>query len=123
VKNVPRFASLNRRLAAAPAAGPSRGGAARRAAHPPATAAGFGGFARSGRGGGGGGRGSGGGAAAAGAEELVAESLRLVAEFPSPQRLHILFLEAADSHRLNAHLARQVDWLCLVPALMFAAWQ
>ena len=36
----------------------------------------------------------------------AAESLRLVAEFPRPLRLYVLFLEAADSHRLNAHLAR-----------------
>lgn len=56
---------------------------------------------------GGGGPGFGGGG---GADEAVAESLRLVAEFPRPQRLYVLFLEAADSHRLNAHLIRQAPW-------------
>ena len=68
-----------------------------------------------GRGGGGrGGMGPGGGGAAGGADEAAAEALRLVAEFPRPQRLYVLFLEAADSHRLNAHLIRRAGaaaWL------------
>lgn len=57
-----------------------------------------------GRGGGGGGPGFGGGGWC---EDAAAESLRLVAEFPRQQRLYVLFLEAADSHRLNSHLIRQ----------------
>lgn len=108
-----------------------RGGAARRQSNQPLTAAGFGRTSSSsgsggtaglqGRWGGGGrqqapavpsrgagGRGSGGAgaSAAAGADEAAAEALKLVAEFPRPQWLYVLFLEAADSHRLNSHLVR-----------------
>ncbi len=109
-----------------------RGGAARRQSNQPLTAAGFGRTSSSsgsggtaglqgrwgGAGGrqqapqaparGAGGRGSGGagGGAAAGADEAAAEALKLVAEFPRPQWLYVLFLEAADSHRLNSHLMR-----------------
>lgn len=63
-----------------------------------------------------GGRAGGGGAG--GADEAAAEALRLVAEFPRPQRLYVLFLEAADSHRLNAHLTRCVPccWRCRAAA-------
>lgn len=55
------------------------------------------------RGGRGGGGGNGGGG---GADEGAAASLELAARFPPPQRLFVLFLEAADSHRFNAHLAQ-----------------
>lgn len=38
----------------------------------------------------------------------MAASLALVSEFPRAQRLYVLFLEAADSHRLNSALVRCV---------------
>jgi len=44
----------------------------------------------------------------AGLEELAAASLEAAWRFPPAQRLFILFLEAADSHRLNRSLLRQV---------------
>ncbi|KAK9820041.1 hypothetical protein WJX72_005403 [[Myrmecia] bisecta] len=39
-------------------------------------------------------------------EEGVAATLAVVAEFPPAQRLYVLFLEAADSHRLNTCVVR-----------------
>ncbi len=39
------------------------------------------------------------------AEDLAA-ALAVAAEFPPAQRLFVLFLEAADSHRLNRQLIR-----------------
>ena len=78
-------------------------GSGRQQQQPQRGAAGRGGGGAAGGGGGFGGTAGGGGAA----DEAAAEALRLVAEFPRPQRLYVLFLEAADSHRLNAHLARQ----------------
>ncbi|KAI3423926.1 hypothetical protein D9Q98_009760 [Chlorella vulgaris] len=137
-KNVGRFHSLNQRLLAQGSAGPSRGGAARLQSNQPVTSTGFGRSAGTsaaqqsrsgtsnnnegrqqpfsqqqqqqqrgpgGRGGGGGGPGFGGGGWC---EDAAAESLRLVAEFPRQQRLYVLFLEAADSHRLNSHLIRRM---------------
>ena len=56
---------------------------------------------RGGRGGGGGNGGGGGGV-----DEAAAASLEAAARFPPAQRLFVLFLEAADSHRFNAHLAQ-----------------
>ena len=41
-------------------------------------------------------------------EELVASSLEVAWRFPPALRLFVLFLEAADSHRLNKSLLRQV---------------
>lgn len=129
-KNISRFHRLNQRLQGRGAPGPSRGGAARLQRDAPLTAAGFGpGSGRgggalpsssaSGRGGGGlrgpawgggggraraGGRtgsGAASGGAGAGTEESVAAALSAVSQFPRAQRLYVLFLEAADSHRLN----------------------
>eukprot|EP00887_Chlorella_sp_A99_P005741 scaffold1.g5741.t1 len=107
-KNVSRFHRLNQRLQAQGAAGPSRGGAARLQQHAAATATGFGG---GGAGGGPGSRGArmrqgGRGGGAAGLEEGAAAALALVSQFPRAQRLYVLFLEAADSHRLNSALVR-----------------
>ena len=42
----------------------------------------------------------------AGMEDLAASSLEAAARFPPAQRLLVLFLEAADSHRLNRALSR-----------------
>ena len=39
-------------------------------------------------------------------ENLAASSLEAAARFPPAQRLLLLFLEAADSHRLNRALSR-----------------
>ena len=47
------------------------------------------------------------GNAGAAADGVVA-ALALAAEFPPAQRLYVLFLEAADSHRLNRQLLRCV---------------
>ena len=47
-------------------------------------------------------------ASAGAAAEGVAAALALAAEFPPAQRLYALFLEAADSHRLNRQLLRRV---------------
>ena len=44
--------------------------------------------------------------ASAGADELAASSLEAAWRFPPAQRLFVLFLEAADSHRLNTCLIR-----------------
>ena len=44
--------------------------------------------------------------AGAGAEELAASSLEAAWRFPPAQRLFVLFLEAADSHRLTRCLIR-----------------
>lgn len=107
---------------------PSRSGAARLRNNQPVTAAGFGpgggGGTAGGRGpwrqqpgppaggvqwvGGGGGRLRSGAKAGpgAGAEEGVTAALAVVSQFPRSQRLHILFLEVADSHRLNSSLVR-----------------
>ena len=41
-----------------------------------------------------------------GGEEGLVASLQLLAEFPQAQRLYVMFLEAADSHRLNSSLIR-----------------
>ena len=41
-----------------------------------------------------------------GAEELAASSLEAAWRFPPAQRLFVLFLEAADSHRLTTCLIR-----------------
>ncbi len=41
-------------------------------------------------------------------EELAASSLEAAWRFPPALRLFVLFLEAADSHRLNKSLLRQV---------------
>ena len=41
-------------------------------------------------------------------EELAASTLEVAWRFPPAQRLFVLFLEAADSHRLNKSLLRQV---------------
>lgn len=42
---------------------------------------------------------------AKGLDDGSAASLEVAAMFPLAQRLFVLFLEAADSHRLNTHLA------------------
>ena len=44
--------------------------------------------------------------ASAGADELAASSLEAAWRFPPAQRLFVLFLEAADSHRLTTCLIR-----------------
>lgn len=38
----------------------------------------------------------------------MAASLAVLTEFPVAQRLHVMFLEAADSHRLNSNIIRWV---------------
>lgn len=40
------------------------------------------------------------------AQEAAQAALRISAEFPAALRLYVLFLEAADSHRLNSNLSR-----------------
>lgn len=52
-----------------------------------------------------------------GAEGTTA-SLAAVDEFPAALRLHAMFIEAADSHRLNQHLMR---WALLCTILFAAA--
>ena len=61
-----------------------------------------------GRGAAGGGRGGNRKAPARQGEEGVAASLAVLSEFPVAQRLHVMFLEAADSHRLNSNIIRCV---------------
>jgi hypothetical protein len=46
------------------------------------------------------------GGGSTGGEEGLAASLQIIAEFPQAQRLYVMFLEAADSHRLNSSLIR-----------------
>lgn len=36
--------------------------------------------------------------------------IALALQFPQAQRLFLMFLQAADSHRLNTSLIRQVTW-------------
>ena len=50
--------------------------------------------------------------AGAGPEELAASSLEAAWRFPPAQRLFVLFLEAADSHRLTICLIR-----CLIMSM------
>ena len=42
-------------------------------------------------------------------EEVAASTLEAAWRFPPAQRLFVLFLEAADSHRLNKSLLRQAQ--------------
>jgi hypothetical protein len=48
-------------------------------------------------------------------EEGLVASLQVIAEFPHAQRLYVMFLEAADSHRLNSSLVRCVCLRALLP--------
>jgi hypothetical protein len=43
-------------------------------------------------------------------DEAAAASLEAAARFPPAQRLFVLFLEAADSARFNAHLTQCACW-------------
>ena len=55
--------------------------------------------------------------AGAGAEELAASTLEAAWRFPPAQRLFVLFLEAADSHRLTTCLIR-CSMLACTPAVI-----
>ncbi len=49
-------------------------------------------------------------------EELAASSLEAAWRFPPALRLFVLFLEAADSHRLNKALLRQAHTMSYIPS-------
>lgn len=113
-RNVDRFHSLNRRMQGqGQGPGPRRGSAlqGQQQRRPPHGFGDLGGSAAlkpaakgkrpSSAGGGGGAFGG-----YVASDEAVTAALEVVAEFPRPLRLHALFLEAADSHRLNTNLVR-----------------